>query len=153
MSHVHDTRIDKIFSPESVAIVGAMRTKGTVPHDLFHNILDGGYRKVPREAHPEDNWVWSPQDAIDMHRPEKWGYVEFATEAREPRRDETWPARELLMDLYYQRKRGSAEFVFRGVRDPSLSDVRIEQAPWRASVECAGRRVEVDESGRLTISR
>lgn len=26
----------------------------------------------------EDNWVWSPQGAINMHAPEHWGYVEFA---------------------------------------------------------------------------
>ena len=26
---------------------------------------------------PEKNWVWSPQDAINMHMPEMWGMVEF----------------------------------------------------------------------------
>ena len=26
----------------------------------------------------EDNWVWSPQSAIDMHRPEHWGYLYFS---------------------------------------------------------------------------
>lgn len=26
---------------------------------------------------PEQNWVWSPQGLIDMHVPEKWGYVYF----------------------------------------------------------------------------
>lgn len=25
----------------------------------------------------EDNWVWSPQDVINMHMPEKWGYLHF----------------------------------------------------------------------------
>src|SRR6267143_4297485 len=25
---------------------------------------------------PENNWVWSPQGAIDMHMPERWGYVQ-----------------------------------------------------------------------------
>ena len=43
------------------------------------NIVDGKYQKVPREQHPEDNWVWSPQGVIDMHRPERWGYVQFST--------------------------------------------------------------------------
>ena len=28
---------------------------------------------------PEDNWVWSPQGAIDMHMPERWGYVQFSS--------------------------------------------------------------------------
>lgn len=27
---------------------------------------------------PENNWVWSPQGAIDMHMPERWGYVQFS---------------------------------------------------------------------------
>jgi hypothetical protein len=27
-----------------------------------------------------DNWVWSPQGAINMHIPEMWGFVEFSDE-------------------------------------------------------------------------
>ena len=40
-------------------------------------IEDGGkeYRKVAGK--PEDNWVWSPQGVINMHVPERWGFVEF----------------------------------------------------------------------------
>jgi hypothetical protein len=42
-----------------------------------HELVDGKYRKVPNTK--EDNWVWSPQGVVDMHRPEKWGYVRFST--------------------------------------------------------------------------
>ncbi len=28
---------------------------------------------------PEFNWVWSPQGIIDMHLPERWGYVQFSS--------------------------------------------------------------------------
>jgi hypothetical protein len=42
-----------------------------------HEVVDGRYRKVPQTR--EDNWVWSPQGAIDMHQPERWGYVQFST--------------------------------------------------------------------------
>lgn len=42
-----------------------------------HQIVDGKYRKVPDTK--EDNWVWSPQGVIDMHRPETWGFVRFST--------------------------------------------------------------------------
>ena len=38
-------------------------------------IIDGKYEKVP--GHPEHNWVWTPQGVVDMHQPERWGYVEF----------------------------------------------------------------------------
>jgi hypothetical protein len=27
--------------------------------------------------HREDNWTWSPQGAVNMHMPERWGYVVF----------------------------------------------------------------------------
>jgi hypothetical protein len=26
---------------------------------------------------PEENWVWSPQGVINMHVPDRWGYLEF----------------------------------------------------------------------------
>ena len=38
--------IDGIFSPSSLAVVGATRTPGTVPHDIFMNILHSGYQGV-----------------------------------------------------------------------------------------------------------
>lgn len=42
-----------------------------------HEVVEGRYRK---KAGPrEDNWVWSPQGVIDMHQPDKWGYVQFST--------------------------------------------------------------------------
>ena len=31
-----------------------------------------------QEPLPEDNWVWSPQGAINMHMPEQWGFVQFS---------------------------------------------------------------------------
>lgn len=36
----------------------------------------GGYGKVAGAC--EENWVWSPQGRIDMHRPEQWGSFDFA---------------------------------------------------------------------------
>jgi predicted metalloprotease with PDZ domain len=41
--------------------------------------VDGRYHKVPNIS--EDNWVWSPQGVVDMHRPERWGYIQFSTAA------------------------------------------------------------------------
>ena len=40
-------------------------------------IIDGKYQKI--KGRPEHNWVWSPQGVIDMHRPERWGYLQFST--------------------------------------------------------------------------
>jgi hypothetical protein len=38
-------------------------------------IENGAY--VKPEKSKEDNWVWSPQGLINMHVPEKWGFVRF----------------------------------------------------------------------------
>jgi hypothetical protein len=64
-----------------------------------------GYRKIPGRA--EHNWVWSPQGAIDMHRPEMWGYVQFSTKPAGgvsfvPAG--SWPARAWLYEAYYAQR-------------------------------------------------
>jgi hypothetical protein len=45
-------------------------------------IDDRGYRKPPGAK--ENNWVWSPQNVVDMHRPERWGYVQFSSRSSGP---------------------------------------------------------------------
>jgi hypothetical protein len=46
------------------------------------DVNDGKYikRKKPGmfEQQPEHNWVWSPQGVINMHFPERWGYLLFS---------------------------------------------------------------------------
>jgi hypothetical protein len=66
-----------------------------------HQIVDGQYRKVPNTR--EDNWVWSPQGVIDMHRPGRWGYIQFTTAApgeAKYRPDPAGPIRDRLMQIY-----------------------------------------------------
>ena len=36
--------LDGVFSPQSVAVLGVTPTPGTVPYDIFYNILSSGYR-------------------------------------------------------------------------------------------------------------
>ena len=38
--------LDAVFCPQSVAVLGVTPTANTVPHDIFRNILLGGYRGV-----------------------------------------------------------------------------------------------------------
>ena len=55
-----------------------------------HEVVDRKYVRIPphgtplaeslnpeEQEHPENNWVWSPQGAVNMHLPLKWGVVEF----------------------------------------------------------------------------
>jgi hypothetical protein len=75
----------------------------------FHN---GRYRKVPGTA--EENWVWSPQGAVNMHMPERWGELVFSTAPPgtvEFSPDPSMPARRALHRIYdaqaaYHKKHG-----------------------------------------------
>ena len=67
-----------------------------------HEVVDGKYRRVPGTK--EDNWVWSPQGVIDMHRPETWGIVQFSAAkpgADQFVADDAGPNRHLLHEVYY----------------------------------------------------
>ena len=136
--------------------------------DWLADVADGAYRKVPRDAHPEDNWVWTPQMAIDMHRPERWGCLEFTdappeTVGERARRDPFWPARERLVEVYAaQRERAApsldpADFPVRGVPYPSLGPLSLaaEGGGWRASVPvtAAGAvfNASITSDGRFTV--
>lgn len=47
-----------------------------------HDITDGKYSRKKNKSgkfEHEYNWVWSPMGVINMHEPEKWGYVYFST--------------------------------------------------------------------------
>lgn len=67
------------------------------------DVIDGKYVKHPET--PEDNWVWSPQGVIDMHRPERWGYVQFdRSGSKKLILEDTYEARELLYPVYYAQK-------------------------------------------------
>jgi predicted esterase len=68
------------------------------------DIVDGKYQKKP--GLPEDNWVWSPQGIIDMHRPERWGFVQFrdTTEASSFVGDATLGLRDQLMEVYHRQR-------------------------------------------------
>src|ERR1035438_10575780 len=48
-----DTRLEAIFRPNSVAVIGASNRVGTVGHDLFRNILFSGYTGTLYPVNPK----------------------------------------------------------------------------------------------------
>ena len=68
-------------------------------------IVDGKYKKI--EGKLENNWIWTPQGIIDMHRPERWGFVQFSRDPPDNAKfklDPTLAARDLLMEVYHRQK-------------------------------------------------
>jgi acetyltransferase len=72
---LHQENLKKIFNPESVAIVGATKTKGTVPYDIVENILKSDFNGAvypvsPREKHIASvkayKYVIDIEDPVDL---------------------------------------------------------------------------------------
>jgi hypothetical protein len=55
---------------------------------------------------PEHNWVWSAQGVVNMHYPERWGYLQFSKSARTPAFTLPYSEeqRKYLWLLYYREK-------------------------------------------------
>jgi len=73
--------------------------------EWLHEIAGTSYRKVAGKR--EDNWVWSPQWVVDMHRPELWGYLQFSS--AQPGQatfqpDPAWPVKWALHEVYYAQR-------------------------------------------------
>lgn len=68
-------------------------------------ITNGVYQKKPNT--PEDNWVWSPQGVVDMHRPEMWGRLQFTRRKSAATVVADFPgkaARALAIEIYYAQR-------------------------------------------------
>jgi hypothetical protein len=127
---------------------------------------DGKYSKVGGKK--EANWVWSPQGVIDMHRPERWGYLQFSTAAPGTatfRPDPTGSARHLLHRIYYaersyKEKHGSWARTFGelGLTDLNAPDLvgpmRLETTSrlFEASVQLRdGRRCAIRQDSLVSV--
>jgi hypothetical protein len=102
--------------------------------EWVHELVGGKYQRVA--GRKEDNWVWSPQFAVNMHKPEHWGYVQFGGGAFRP--DGTWPARERLQS-YYQAQYDFHKSKKRWATDaelPTQFKVTRSAAGWSA---CEGK--------------
>jgi len=90
----------------------------------------GGYVRAPEAR--EDNWVWSPQGVVNMHRPETWGVVLFrdrpagvdSTEVATPV-DPAQAARALLYRIYYAQREHQERL---GRCAATLADLGLEQS-------------------------
>jgi hypothetical protein len=98
-------------------------------------VEDGKYRKV--KGRDEHNWVWSPQGVIDMHRPERWGYLQFSTAkpgTAEFKPDPDWEIRDTLhrvfhAQLYHRKDKG--RFA------PTVKELGLKMPEDRLSLDAA----------------
>ena len=103
---------------------------------------------------PEDNWVWSPQGAIDMHMPERWGYVQFSnvhagakpdTFLDDPNERIKWALRR----LYYRQRRyraANGEYA-RALDSLNVSDIRVDGLDFRPAMQLTASSYEITAAG------
>lgn len=101
-------------------------------------VVDGKYSKI--EGRPEHNWVWSPQHAINMHKPEFWGYVQFShmppgTDDFHP--DPDWETRMDLMHVYELQKAFKGEHgrwagALHELSSESKAELSLTSGGWQA---------------------
>lgn len=75
-----------------------------IDNNTYKKRLDENGRRLP-----EHNWTWPAQGKINMHRPETWGYVQFATNfvGDQPvtfQKDPYFDLKMALMEVYYQQR-------------------------------------------------
>jgi hypothetical protein len=103
---------------------------------------------------PEDNWVWSPQGAINMHMPERWGFVQFsasaageaATDFLEDRNERIkWALRRLY---YRQREYRSTHGRYAAdLAALNVQDIRVEGIEFRPSIQVTDSLYELRAAG------
>jgi hypothetical protein len=113
-------------------------------------------RTQPGSANPmpEDNWVWSPQSAIDMHMPERWGYVQFSDAPagsavdrliEDPNERIKWALRR----LYYRQRQylaGNREYA-RSLDALRASEIRVDGVDFKPSMQVTSSFYEISTPG------
>lgn len=71
-SEIHKKNLEKIFYPDSVAIIGANKVRGTVPHDILANILKADFNGIVFPVSPREKFISgikSYQYVVDINDP------------------------------------------------------------------------------------
>ncbi|MFZ9029201.1 MAG: family 10 glycosylhydrolase, partial [Crocinitomicaceae bacterium] len=132
-----------------------------------HDLKNGKYQR--KKGKKEYNWVWCQQSAIDMHRPEHWGYVLFTDGSISEEKLLEWQsheeARQYLFYLYrlqkqYRKKKfqeiGKWEYapsleMLNPLSSPELNPVMTTtEFGFEISVEHDGKRITVNQQGQLS---
>ncbi len=134
------------------------------------DIVDGRYvkRNDPQTGKRlrEDNWVWSPQGAINMHRPETWGFVVFSAQAAAsggesfeiPASEYTkWELRKLYYaqrDYFRQHAAYASELQDLAVTIPETAEISAGDRFYLISMpeKSSDTRWYIDEQGRTWSS-
>ena len=79
-AELHQKNLEKIFNPQSVAIIGANKKKGTVPYDILNGILSGDFNGVIYPVSPGKKHISAIKAykyVVDIEDPVDLGVIVF----------------------------------------------------------------------------
>jgi hypothetical protein len=118
------------------------------------DVVNGKYVKRPRT--PEYNWVWSPQGIINMHAPERWGYLQFSKQTTATfNAPVTTAARNELWDIYYrqQQYRERNRYYAKDAGALNINSIAVIEATttqFTATIREAGYVTVINQEGKIT---
>lgn len=115
---------------------------------------------------PENNWVWSPQGVINMHYPERWGYLQFTDQERpripahleyaEQQRNYLWLIYYRQKDYIKKHNKFAASLQELGIGtevaiEGKLNSLLLESSGnlFRATVRGGGVAASIDDDGHV----
>ncbi|RFS23025.1 hypothetical protein DVR12_11105 [Chitinophaga silvatica] len=114
-------------------------------------IKDGQYTILKK---PEHNWSWSPQGIVNMHLPERWGYVKFTTEASDT--SFQLPASIKEEQVLWQVFIKEMMYRWQHQRFAQLAELELPDQPYKITLEATTIQFEatinnlsVNQDGRL----
>lgn len=130
-----------------------------IPHKAltmnFNNPLKAGncwrinFSRVQwlKAGDPEENWVWTPTGKVDMHMPDRWGYLYFADAiVGSPERNAVLPYNaavyKLLWAMFYaqQERYAKEKNYIRTEQDFFLTDAELQTLPQGAHISVEATR-------------
>lgn len=159
-----------------------------IPHQAltmnFNNPLKAGntwrinFSRVQwlKEKGPEENWVWTPTGRVDMHMPDRWGYLHFVDKKVGTSQADEWvlpynqPIYRLLWAMFYaqQDTYGKQRNYLRSTDRFFLTDKELNPLPAGAEITVEatqhtylisitspseGIRYQINNDGRFRIEK
>ncbi len=118
------------------------------------HIENGEYIK-DRDANgnvkPERNWVWTPQGVIDVHLPERWGYLQFSTKKvgeKLPQFERQYEEkmRDYLWLIYYKQRE------YRGAYGKYATSIQALGLPTEVIIDKVKNTLELEATSSLFLA-
>ena len=166
---------DRGWSVEMAIPFAALKRDFSDPRDYKVWRINFSRVEWMQSGGPEENWVWSPTGRVDMHMPERWGFLRFV-DAPAGSRIATEPialdmdAYRLLWRMFYTQidNRSAKGNYLRTVEDFLLTDAERAAIPAGGEVTVDATRMAftlgvtlpdrgeiytVDHDGRFTVGK